>query len=309
MLMLGKDAFQKARALTSVHHYWPAMIRADFFRGAQPAAAAAPGSLNRILGRTGSLEVRLARSASDIRRAQRLRYDVFYSELSAQPGVIARLTRHDADRFDSFCDHLLVIDRSAGKKPRVVGTYRLLRQDVALRHGGFYTQDEFRIDTLLARHPTLRFLELGRSCVLKEYRDKRTVELLWQAIYTYVRHHRIDAMFGCASFHGVDAGKLALPLSFLAHHGRADENWRVAAQPDRGVAMNMLPGEAVDGRLALRTLPALIKGYLRLGAWFGEHAVIDRAFNTTDVLVVLPVSRIDPRYIDYFGEEAGRFAA
>ena len=75
------------------------------------------------------------------------------------------------------------------------------------------------------------------------------------------------------------------------------------------VAMNILPSDAVDARLALRTLPALIKGYLRLGAWFGEHAVIDRAFNTTDVLVVLPVSRIDPRYIDYFSEEAGRFAA
>ncbi|MBN9062805.1 MAG: GNAT family N-acetyltransferase [Rhizobiales bacterium] len=310
MMMLGKDAFQKARALGSVHHYWPAVIRADFLRNSFPEARRrAQSGLTGLLGKSGALEVRLARSAADIRRAQRLRYEVFYDELAAQPGVIARLTRHDADRFDACCDHIIVTDSSVGPKGRVVGAYRLLRQDVAARHGGFYSQDEFRIDTLVARHPELRFLELGRSCVLKEYRDKRTVELLWQAIYTYVRHHRIDAMFGCASFHGVDAGKLALPLSFLAHHARADEAWRVAAAPERAVAMNILPSDAVDARLALRTLPALIKGYLRLGAWFGEHAVIDRAFNTTDVLVVLPVSRIDPRYIDYFSEEAGRFAA
>lgn len=308
MLMLGKDAFSKARALTSVHHHWPAMIRADFLRDRLPRPAPATPRLTGALGRIGPLEVRLARSASDIRRAQRLRYEVFFDELAAQPGVIARLTRHDADRFDRFCDHLIVVDAS-GARERVVGAYRLLRQDAARRHGGFYTQDEFRIDALIARHPTLRFLELGRSCVLKPYRDKRTVELLWQGVWAYVRHHRIDAMFGCASFHGCDPAKLALPLSFLSQHARADEAWRVPAQQERAIAMNMLPADAVDMRMAMRTMPALIKGYLRIGAWFGDHAVIDRAFNTTDVLVILPVSRIDPRYLDYFGGEAGRFAA
>ena len=303
MLMLGKDAFDKARALRGFHHSWPAIIRADFFGDGKR------GALDGVLGRTGSLEVRLARSASDVRRAQRLRYEVFYDEMAATPPGVARLTRHDADRFDSICDHLLVLDRQIDGKTRVVGAYRLLRQEVAQRHGGFYSQDEFDIASLIARHPGKRFLELGRSCVLKEFRDKRTVELLWQGIWAYVRHHRIDAMFGCASFPGADAARLALPLSFLAHHARADEHWRAPAQPGRAVAMNMLTPDVIDQRVALRTLPPLIKGYLRVGASFGEHAVIDRAFNTTDVLVILPVERINPRYIDYFGAEADRFAA
>ncbi|WP_425330038.1 GNAT family N-acetyltransferase [Terrirubrum flagellatum] len=264
-------------------------------------------SLAGSLGRMGSLEVRLARSAADIRRAQRLRYEVFYDELAAQPGRIARLTRHDADRFDAFCDHLLVLDHQAGRKPRVVGAYRLLRQEVARQRGGFYSQGEFAIDQMIARHPGLRFLELGRSCVLKEYRDKRTVELLWQGIWAYVRHHRIDAMFGCASFHGVDPEKFALPLNFLTRQARADEDWRAAAHaPAR---LPVLADDAIDMRMAMRAMPALIKGYLRIGAWFGEHAVIDRAFNTIDVLVILPVSRISPKYIGYFGEDANRFAA
>ncbi len=314
MLMLGKDAFQKARALGAFHHHWPALMRGDFLRDLFPdamtGAARRPG-LDGVLGRTGSLEVRLARSAADIRRAQRLRYDVFFDEMAATPGLIARVTRHDADRFDAICDHLLVIDRAAGagRRPQVVGVYRLLRQDVAERHGGFYTQDEFDIAALIARHPGKRFLELGRSCVLKPYRDKRTVELLWQGVWAYVRHHRIDAMFGCASFPGVDVAKLALPLSFLSQQARAADDWRASAHPRRAVEMNLLPAENIDLRLAMRSMPPLIKGYLRVGAKFGEHAVVDRAFNTTDVLVILPIDQIDRRYIGYFGEDGERYAA
>jgi len=83
-----------------------------------------------------------------------------------------------------------------------VGTYRLLRQEVAERHGGFYSAGEFEIADLLKRHPGKRFLELGRSCVLPAYRSKRAIELLWRGIWTYVREHRIDVMIGCASFVG-----------------------------------------------------------------------------------------------------------
>jgi putative hemolysin len=124
--------------------------------------------------------------------------------------------RRDADRFDKACDHLLVIDHAArgrfgGIKPKVVGTYRLMRQSAAERLGGFYTQGEFDLGPMLARHPGQRFLELGRSCVLKPYRTKRTVELLWAGIWAYLQHHRIDAMFGCASFDGTDPDALALP--------------------------------------------------------------------------------------------------
>jgi L-ornithine Nalpha-acyltransferase len=268
------------------------------------------------LGRSGSLEVRFARNARDLRRAQRLRYRVFYEEMSAMPSAVARLTRLDADRFDALCDHLLVIDHQArgrfgGRRPQIVGTYRLLRQDIAARHGGFYTQGEFDIGPLLARHPASRFLELGRSCVLEPYRNKKTVELLWHGIWAYVRQHRIDVMFGCASLEGTDPASLALPLGFLQQTATAEEPWRVVAHPARRIDISpeILATLTFDPKAALRALPPLIKGYLRLGARFGEGAVIDRQFGTTDVLVVLPVACMDPRYISYYGAEGERYAA
>jgi L-ornithine Nalpha-acyltransferase len=273
------------------------------------------GSLDPVLGRIGSLEVRLATTAKEIRRAQRLRFKVFYEEMSASPNGAALISRRDVDDFDAICDHILVLDHDVKRrpfrpaKPKVVGTYRLLRQDIAERHGGFYTRGEYDIAPLLKAHPHLRFLELGRSCVLKPYRNKRTVELLWHGIWAYVLHHRIDVMMGCASLEGTDPRKLALPLSFLHHYAAAPAEWQASALPGRFTPMDMLPKEAIDPKAALHALPPLIKGYLRIGATFGTGAVIDRQFGTTDVLVVLPVSAINSRYIDHFGPAANRYAA
>jgi putative hemolysin len=273
------------------------------------------GGLDPVLGRLGSLEVRLATTAREIRRAQKLRFKVFYEEMSAVPNGAARLSRRDVDAFDAVCDHLLVLDHDVKArpfrpaKPKVVGTYRLLRQEVADRNRGFYTRGEYDISPLLRAHAGSRFLELGRSCVLKPYRNKRTVELLWHGIWAYVLHHRIDVMIGCASLEGTDPKKLALPLSFLHHYAAAPAEWQARALPERYTAMDLLPKEAVDPKAALHELPPLIKGYLRLGAAFGAGAVIDRQFGTTDVLVILPVSAINPRYIDHFGPAANRHAA
>ena len=268
------------------------------------------------LGRIGALEVRLAARGSEIRRAQRLRYEVFYEEGAAIPTGLAMLKRRDIDAYDAACDHLIVVDHASTEakpfrapRPRVVGTYRLLRGERAEAHLGFYSAGEYDLAPLLARHPGERFLELGRSCVQRPYRTKRTVELLWQGIWAYVRAHRIDAMFGCASLEGTDPDRLALPLSFLHHHARAPEAWRARALPERWVAMDRLAPEAVDPRAALAALPPLVKGYLRLGARFGDGAVIDRPFGTTDVLVVLPVAAIAARYVGHFGAGADRRAA
>lgn len=275
---------------------------------------APPAALTGPLGRSGTLEVRLAVSGRDLRRAQRLRYKIFYEEMSAVPSAAARLTRLDADRYDAFCDHLLVVDhaqrgRFGNKRPRIVGTYRLLRQDVAARNGGFYSQSEFDIGPMLARHPQSRFLELGRSCVLQPYRNKKTVELLWHGIWAYIRQYRIDAMFGCASLEGTDPAALAQPLRFLTESARADGAWHVSAQPSRRIDPSALCAEQLDPKAALKSLPPLIKGYLRLGAKFGEGAVIDKQFGTTDVLVILPVCDLDPRYVSYYGAEGERYAA
>ncbi len=271
--------------------------------------------LPKVLGRSGNLQIRLARSSRDVRRAQRLRYQVFHEEMAAIPNARCRFLRRDIDAYDAICDHLLVVDTSRmdarpGRKPRpmVVGTYRLLRQEQSGQLG-FYSQGEFDIAPLLARHPGKRFLELGRSCVLPDYRTKKTVELLWHGIWAYVRHHRIDVMIGCASLEGTEPAALATRLGFLHHHARATGEWSAKAHAARSVPMDLIAADQIDAKAALKALPPLLKGYLRIGARFGDGAVVDHQFGTTDVLVVLPVAAIDPRYVDYYGAEGERYAA
>ncbi|WP_203196415.1 GNAT family N-acetyltransferase [Xanthobacter dioxanivorans] len=294
----------------------PQKLVADLraYSGIRHKDALPPDDDGLVLGRLGALEVRLARTARDVRRAQRLRYKVFYEEMSAVPDAGTRLARRDMDSFDSICEHLLVLDHEAGKvvlgrrKPKVVGTYRLLRQEVARRHGGFYTQGEFDVNGVIAAHPDLKFLELGRSCVLKPYRNKRTVELLWHGVWTYILRNKIDAMFGCASLEGTNPDALALPLSFLHHNALAPEEWRARAVESRYVAMDRMARTEISPKAALQALPPLIKGYLRLGGFVGDGAVVDHQFGTTDVLIILPVSVISPRYVEHFGPTANRHA-
>jgi putative hemolysin len=263
-----------------------------------------------VLGTRADLTVRLADGVADVDAAQHLRYRVFYEELEAKPDAEMQASRRDADRYDPICDHLLVVRKGAALGPdeirvndgEVVGTYRLLRQSVAERNGGFYTQDEFDIGPLIARHSNLKFLELGRSCVLKPYRTKPVVELLWQGIWNYVRLYDLDVMLGCASLEGTDPAPHAMGLSFMAQNSAAPPEWQVSALPGRKVEMNLLPAAKVDAKRALRMLPPLIKGYLRIGCYVGDGAVIDHQFNTIDVLIVLPVSAINPRYFSYFGQ-------
>jgi L-ornithine Nalpha-acyltransferase len=234
--------------------------------------------------------------------------------MAAVPDEETQAARRDFDSFDAICDHLLVLDHSVPRRPflrhrpEIVGTYRLLRQEVAEANGGFYSASEYDVGPLVAANSDLRFLELGRSCVLKPYRDKRTVELLWHGIWSYVLLHGSDVMIGCASLEGTDPDRLAAPLSFHHHTALAPPEWRVRALDARHVPMDRLPGEAVDTKAALRQLPPLIKGYLRLGAFVGDGAVVDHQFGTTDVMMILPVARINPRYIDHYGADASRYA-
>ncbi len=265
----------------------------------------------KIYGRISNLEVRLARGRADVKLAQRLRYQVFFEEMSAKPSRLARFRGRDEDVYDAVCDHLLVVDLDKttngirqGRKlsPKVVGTYRVLRQDVAERKLGFYTAREYDIAPLInAKSPRYRFMELGRSCVLAPYRGKRSVELLWHGLWTYVREHKIDVMIGCASFEGTDPKAHAMALSFLHHNALAPDGWRCSAHPGLGVSMNMIDKSKLDTKAALKAIPPLIKGYLRLGAYVGDGAVIDHQFGTTDVLIILPVEKIDPRYFEHYG--------
>jgi putative hemolysin len=275
---------------------------------AAPVAARPTGD---ILGRIGTLETRLARTVGEIDAAQAVRYRVFAEEMNARLAPDATRRRRDIDAWDMVCDHLLVLDTAieGDAEEQIVGTYRLLRQGVAVNSGGFYSQSEFDVDALIARHPGKRFMELGRSCVLPAYRTKRTVELLWQGNWAYALKHGVDVMFGCASFAGVVPEEHALALSFLHHNVLATDEWAVAARPELERTMDLMPVEAIDTRKALSAMPPLIKGYLRLGATFGTGAVVDYGFHTTDVLVVLPIGKISGRYLNYYGADAGRFAS
>jgi putative hemolysin len=173
-----------------------------------------------LFGRIGTLETRLARNEREIDAAQSVRYRVFVEEMKARLPADAMRRKRDIDAWDSVCDHLLVLDKAieGDSEDQIVGTYRLLRQETALANNGFYSASEFDIAGLVARHPGKRFMELGRSCVLPEYRTKRTVELLWQGNWAYAVKHRMDAMIGCASFPGVQPEAHALALSFLHHN-------------------------------------------------------------------------------------------
>ncbi|PPJ48032.1 GNAT family N-acetyltransferase [Rhizobium sp. KAs_5_22] len=285
--------------------------RVSLVDGAAQSNSAAARPSEGLLGRIGNLETRIARNEREIDAAQAVRYRVFIEEMGAQIAPDAARRKRDIDAWDSVCDHLLVLDRSVEGDPedQIVGTYRLLRHDVARNHGGFYSATEFDVETLMARHPEKRFMELGRSCVLPDYRTKRTVELLWQGCWAYALMHRVDAMFGCGSFPGIRPEEHALALSFLYHHAVARGEWAVRALPELYREMDLMPVEAINPRRALAAMPPLIKGYLRLGAMIGEGAVVDHAFNTTDALIVLPISSISDRYRNYYGADAGRFAS
>lgn len=271
--------------------------------------------LKGVIGRLGDLEVRLAKTFYELRATQKLRYSVFYEEMSAKADKQTAAKKRDADKYDPISDHLLVIDTSleGSIDDQIVGTYRLLRQNVAKDHDGFYTQGEFDVAPMIAGHEASNFLELGRSCVLKLYRNKRTVELLWHGIWAYVLHHKIDVMFGCASFEGTEPSELAAPLHLLKEVAAPPKEWAVMTGVNDSIDLADLPNPLLDNaaekKRALSALPPLIKGYLRLGAYIAEGAVIDRQFGTTDVLIVLPVENINPRYINHYGEDAGRYAA
>jgi L-ornithine Nalpha-acyltransferase len=256
-----------------------------------------------------ALKIRLATSNDEIRVAQKLRYLVFHEEFGIQLIDENLALKIERDAFDEVCDHLLVIRAGDGHNPElavedgtVIGTYRLLRKDVALQNSGFYSQSEFDIAPLLARKPDLNFLELGRSCVLKSERGSAVIELLWQGIWNYVRQYKIDVMIGCASFDGINIDVHREALEFLFANNKVPEGWHVYAQPERRLEIMANARAQLNVKKIITNLPPLIKGYMRLGCFFGQSAVVDEAFNTIDVLVILPVAKINPRYFAKFGE-------
>ncbi len=249
-----------------------------------------------------NLELRFARDESEIRSAQKLRYSVFMEEMGAQ----SNSSLMDTDSFDLYCNHLLVIDRLRPLEDRVVGTYRLLGRDEAAKAGQFYSASEYDLTPLLAFKGNI--LEVGRSCVHKEYRKRATMQLLWRGLAEYALANDIDILFGCASFPGVDIEQHRHLLSFLHHYHLAPPALRVHALPLKGMGMNLCPLTDLEPNLArcIGQLPPLIKGYLRVGGLVGADAVVDSAFNTTDIFILVQMQHLSNRYDQRFRPQGSK---
>jgi putative hemolysin len=255
----------------------------------------------------GALTVRLARTTAEIDAAQALRYAVFYDEMGAVPDAATRIHRRDRDAYDDVAAHLIVIDHTAFDLPcRIVATYRLIDAAAATRAGGFYSGSEFDLSALL--DGPLRLLELGRSCVHPRYRSGAVMQLLWRGIAQYTHLHDIDLMFGCASLPGTDPDAIADQLTYLGQHHLAPAALRPRALPGRFVDLQRTPSPEFDPRQAFLGLPPLIKGYLRLGGFVGDGAVIDTAFNTIDVAIVLRTEQVASRYLRHYRRTRGEAA-
>jgi putative hemolysin len=259
-----------------------------------PQAAALPGI-------SPDFAVRMARGAADLAAAQRLRYRVFVDELGGDGPLVDHVAGLERDRFDAVADHLLLIDRNGPEVDAVVGVYRLMDDAAADRAGQFYCDDEYDLAPL--RAGGRRLLELGRSCIHPAYRGGAAMVWLWQGLAAEVQARGIDILFGVASFHGTDVAALAQPLSLLHHGHLAPPDLRVRAREFQ--RMDLVAPEAIDRRTALLETPALIKAYLRLGGFVGEGAFVDRAFNTTDVCLLLDTGRMNAAQAALYTRDRG----
>lgn len=248
-------------------------------------------------------DVALATSAAELIEAQRLRYQVFVEELGGQGAQVDHVQQREIDRFDEFATHVLLRDVNRPDGHQVVGVYRLMTQQAAIEAGGFYSEAEYDLAKL--HESGARLLEVGRSCLHRDYRGGTGMMHLWAAIADYVCRNEIELLFGVASFPGTKVHDIAQQLSLLHDRHLAPEGLQLRArQPGRQV-MNLVAPEKIDRVKAMRDTPALIKAYLRLGGVLGGEAFVDLAFNTTDVMMILQTDAIGALQRNYLRRGAG----
>jgi len=268
---------------------------ASIFRGSLHPRPALVSTISRTEEHApAGIEVSWARQLDEVREAQRLRHNVFAGEMGAiLPGT---LPGHDVDLFDDFCEHLLV--RDTGTR-QVVGTYRVLTPEQAKRVGSTYSDTEF--DLVRLRHMRDRMVELGRSCVHRDHRHGGVIMALWGALAAFMQRNRLDIMIGCAS----------IPMQHEGEHGVvggghvAASIWRQVkdkhmAPVDCHVRPRLpLPVDRLDDTLDVDP-PALIKGYLRLGAKVMGPPAWDPDFNAADLPMMMRIADMPPRYRRHF---------
>jgi putative hemolysin len=257
-----------------------------------PALSARPVSA--ISRRDQTIVVAWAKHQDEVREAQRLRYQVFAGEMGAV--LPQHVPEHDVDVFDDFCEHLLVRDAESRE---VIGTYRVLTPAQAKRLGGFYTDTEFDLTRL--RHIRERMVELGRSCVHAEHRHGGVILALWGALTEFMVRNDLDTMIGCASIPMHHEG----PQGWVAGGHAAASIWRQVkdqhlASIDLHVRPRLpLPIEQLDDQLTVEP-PALIKGYLRLGAKVLGPPAWDPDFNAADLPMLMRMRDLPARYRKHF---------
>lgn len=233
-----------------------------------------------------AFQITWASNASEIKEAQRLRYKVFAEEMGAN--LPKNAENLDIDDFDAYCDHLLIRDQESLK---VVGTYRVLPPHKALEIGRLYSDSEFDLSRL--NHLRPKMVELGRSCVHADYRSGAVIMALWSGLAQYMQKHNYEIMLGCASIPMADGGHFAASLY------NSLSNDQMAPVENHAFPRLPLPLDRLNGGLQVEP-PPLIKGYLKLGAKICSAPAWDPDFNTADVLTMLRLSEINPRYAKHF---------
>ena len=235
---------------------------------------------------TPRLRVCFAHGESEVREAQRLRYQVFAEELGAN--LHSRIPGHDIDMYDKFCEHLLVRE---GDSERVVGTYRILSPSAARRIGNYYAENEFNLTRL--QYLRGRLVEVGRACIHPDHRGGAAITLLWAGLAEYMVANQYEYLIGCASIGMADGGHNA------ANVFKEIAPAHMAPIEYHAFPRHRLPFEHLaNGQPAV--VPPLIKGYLRAGAWICGEPAWDPDFNTADLLLLLPLARLNPRYLRHF---------
>ena len=240
--------------------------------------------------------IKIAESNFEIKKAQSLRYKIFFKEKKIKKKSFKFLLQRDYDFYDKISDHLIIIDKNREIKDNVIGTYRLLRGNCAKLYRGFYTEQEFDISNLKKNFSSKDILELGRSCVHPQYRSGIILKLLWQGISNYIKMYKIKILMGCASFHGTNPSKFKDEFSLLYESYRLPEDYDVKSLQSNEISFN----KNINHSTTLNKLPPLIKGYLRAGGMVSENFYIDKEFETIDYCVIMLTEKIVSRYQNKF---------
>lgn len=248
-----------------------------------------------------NLSLKIAETDEEIIAAQKLRYKVFYEEMGATPTEEMQYLGREVEKYDPYCQHLLVIDNNLPADQRVVGTYRLLTLEDATNFGiSLYTESEFDISKLKASGK--RIMEVSRSCVLESHRSKMVINMLWRGIADCVVANDVDYLIGVPSLMGTDMEAHKNTLSYLQAYHLADENLcpEMLVNSDNSLPLPIGNKDVLDAKREFVKLPPLLKGYIRLGAMVGNGVYIDRQFNTIDVVIIVPMAQMDARYLDRY---------